>query len=472
MTRLRQSDTDACPGALRLHPAADGLLARVRLPGGLLSGAQLRSLRELAEEFGDGRLELTSRANLQLRALRAEQTETLAARLRAAGLLPSSTHDSVRNIAAPPLAAAPLRRLVTELDAAIIADPGLAALPGKFLFAIGHVPLAADVAAVPGGGRFALRFGGHDTGLRVDAGRVVESLVATGHAFLAERAARVQAGGGSAWRLRELPDGPERVSRRVAAALGVVPVSVPATAVLDVVEPGDLVGVVSMRPPDALGDGVTGSDQFAAGASVPLGRLEGVQVKALEDAERLVVTPWRGIVVPDLAETAARAWIGRMDAAGLVVTASSRWSGVSACAGRPGCARSLADVRADAAAATRFAPGLPVHWVGCERACGSPAGPHVRAEATTGGYAVTRRSADGTLLSGCGADPEDAVGAGGADASAGGADAGRDDAATDDESAAGASAAGASAAGASAAGASAVGLAELVAGARRGPNGV
>jgi precorrin-3B synthase len=196
VTRLRQSDTDACPGALRLHAAADGLLARVRLPGGVLTGAQLRSLRDLAEEFGDGRLELTSRANLQLRALKAEQAETLATRLRTAGLLPSTTHDAVRNIAAPPLADDLVTRLVADLDAAICADPGLAALPGKFLFAIGHVPLAADVAAVPvppvavepgPGAWFALRFGGHDTGLRVSGETVVKALLASAHAFLAER---------------------------------------------------------------------------------------------------------------------------------------------------------------------------------------------------------------------------------------------------------------------------------------------
>ncbi|WP_436527326.1 precorrin-3B synthase [Actinoplanes sp. HUAS TT8] len=416
MANLRQSDTDACPGALRLHAAADGLLARVRLPGGLLGGAQLRSLRELAEEFGDGRLELTSRANLQLRALPADRVETLAGRLRAAGLLPSATHDSVRNIAAPPLADDHLRRLVEGLDAAICADPGLAALPGKFLFAIGHVPLAADVAAVPapgssgpgpagaspaasgalGAGSFALRFGGHDTGLRVPAGRAVEALIATGHAFLAERSEQrgpgsaASAGGGSAWRLRELADGPARVSDRVATALGITAVSVPVVSAAEVVEPAALVGVV------------TGNGQFAAGASVPLGRLEGVQLKALEDAERLVVTPWRGVLVPGLDEAAAGAWVERLAAVGLVVTGTSRWTGVSACAGRPGCARSLADVRADADRATRFVDGLPVHWVGCGRACGSPAAPHVRVEATGGGYEVTRRAADGTVENGAG----------------------------------------------------------------------
>ncbi|MEU4218438.1 precorrin-3B synthase, partial [Actinoplanes sp. NPDC026623] len=74
--------------------------------------------------------------------------------------------------------------------------------------------------------------------------------------------------------------------------------------------------------------------------------------------------------------------------AGLEVAAGSRWAGVTACAGRPGCAKSLADVRHDADATTTAGTGLPVHWVGCERGCGSPAGPHVRVEATGSGYRV------------------------------------------------------------------------------------
>ncbi|GIE36402.1 hypothetical protein Ait01nite_094470 [Actinoplanes italicus] len=430
----RSSDTDACPGALRLHAAADGMLARVRLPGGMLSGAQLRSLRELAEEFGDGHLELTSRANLQLRALKEGDAPALATRLRSAGLLPSTTHDNVRNIAAPPLADAGLRALVERLDDAIRADPELAALPGKFLFAVGQVPLAADVAAIPvtthssrtvvpaqrpagaggfgpgpaqadllvpgpagadrfgsgtpgagtratgpgSGALFAIRFAGHDTGVRAGFDDVVAVLVTAAHAFLAERAAQ-RGDGPAAWRLRELTGGPARVSARVVAALGLTPVPVPVATAADAPEPGDLVGVLTQE------DG-----RAAVAALVPLGRLSGVPMKVLEDADLLVVTPWRGIVVADVAPEAASAWADRLAGAGLAVTPGSPWSGVTACAGRPGCAKSLADVRADAAAAARFVDGLPVHWAGCARACGSPAGRHVRAEATGDGYLITR----------------------------------------------------------------------------------
>jgi precorrin-3B synthase len=419
----RSSDTDACPGALRLHAAADGMLARVRLPGGMLSGAQLRSLRELAEEFGDGCLELTSRANLQLRGLKPDDAPALAARLRSAGLLPSPTHDNVRNIAAPPLPGSPLRALVGRLDLAIQADAALAALPGKFLFAIGRVPLAADVAAVQGagGGLFTIRLAGADTGLRAGFDEVVPALIAAAHAFLAEREAQ-RSGGAAAWRLRELADGPARVSARVAAALGLTPAPVEVATPVGAPAPGDLVGVDAPDPHDLIGvDAPDPHDLIEVGAPgpgdligvvpqpdglvavaalVPLGRLDGVPMRVLEDAGLLVVTPWRGVVVADLAPEAAEAWADRLAGAGLAVTPGSSWSGVTACAGRPGCAKSLADVRADAAAASRFVDGLPVHWAGCARACGSPSGPHVRAEATAGGYLITRRPGSGSGLVG------------------------------------------------------------------------
>ena len=368
---VRRNDIDACPGALRLHAAADGPLARVRLPGGLLTGSRLAVLADLAESFGDGHLDLTSRANIQLRALREADPEVLAARLSAAGLLPSETHETVRNIAAPPMESATFHGLIEELDRALCADAELAALPGRFLFALGDVPLAADLSAVPTGDAFAILFAGHDAGLRVPPGRAVAALLAGAHAFLTERAAT------PAWRLHELTDGPARVAARTAAALGLSTVS---DSDIEPARTAPTIGI--LHQPDGL---------VAVGALVPLGRLGGAALHLLTTARRLVVTPWRGVVVPSLTPEAARRWAHALADAGLPVEPTSRWSGVTACAGRPGCAKSLADVRADADDASTPAGGLPVHWIGCARGCGSPSGPHVRAEATPTGYAVTRQ---------------------------------------------------------------------------------
>lgn len=397
---VERGAVDACPGALRLHAAADGPLARVRLPGGLLTGAQLTAVRELAETWGDGHVELTSRANLQLRALTGAPPADLAARLWAAGLLPSQTHELVRNIAASPLSDRSARAVLADLDRGLCADPALAALPGRFLFALddgtGDVAPAADVAAFGAGERVPILFAGVDAGLRVAPDAVVSALLAAAHAFLAERGAEASPAQASparagaeptAWRVRELADGPARVAARTAAALGLrlgAPGPPPAP------DPGETIGILTQ--PDGL---------LAVSALVPFGRLSGVPMKVLEKADRLVVTPWRGVVVADLPPPEADAWLRTLAEAGLEVAPGSRWSGVTACAGRPGCAKALADVRRDAATVVSDGPvpsaagQLPVHWVGCERGCGSPSGPHVRVQATGSDYAVSAPGSTG-----------------------------------------------------------------------------
>ncbi len=51
---------------------------------------------------------------------------------------------------------------------------------------------------------------------------------------------------------------------------------------------------------------------------------------------------------------------------------ASPWLSVSACTGSPGCEHSVADIHADAAASIDAPADGHRHFVGCERACGSP----------------------------------------------------------------------------------------------------
>ena len=141
---------------LRLAEAADGYLARVRLPGGLIGAGQMRVLARVLARLTVGRVELTSRGNVQLRGLAADAAGPLTDELSRAGLFPSPSHDRVRNVLASPLAGLDggpdLTAIVQGLDAGLCARARLAELPGRFLFAVddgrGDVAgLGADVVA-------------------------------------------------------------------------------------------------------------------------------------------------------------------------------------------------------------------------------------------------------------------------------------------------------------------------------------
>ena len=374
---------DACPGALQTHAAADGALARVRVPGGALSTAALRALSDAARELGDGALELTSRGNVQLRGLRPGAEPELGDRLAAAGLLPSATHETARNVLASVLSGRAgghldVRPWVWAFDAGLCADPALADLPGRFLAAFddGRGDVAGsgpDVGLLAlDGTTVALLLAGADSGLRADAEGAVALALAATRAFVDVRAED----GGTAWRLAEVPEGSARVRALLSEGQkhGLGPVLVPSAPV---VGPAGAV---------AQDDGRT-----ALAAVVPLGRL------TVEQAELLVatattdlqLTPWRSVVVPDLADAGAAA---ELVAAGLVLDPGSAWLRVTACAGLPGCAKSRADVRADAAVAVATgalpAAGARQHWAGCERRCGRPQGQVVDVVATGSGYRI------------------------------------------------------------------------------------
>ena len=339
-------------------------MVRLRLPGGRVPMRTLRLLSELATVYGNGVLQLTSRAGLQLRGLPDPLPAVFVDAVEATGLLPSATHERVRNIVASPLTGlhggrADVSGLTRALDAALIAEPALAELPGRFLFVLDDgrgdvLDLRLDLGyRASGPDRGHLLVGGPERGLPVARTEVVPRLVRLALAF-AE--ARTDTG---AWHVRELPDW--------TADLGLVRVPMPV-----VVEPAE-------TPLGAVGR--------AASVAVPLAMLSRHQVAAVHQAVGdgfVVVTPWRGLVLPG-----AAAALGSLAAAGLVVDDEGAWSQLSACVGAPGCARSRVDTAALAAALVRQDTDLPrTHLSGCERRCGAPSGDHVDLVAPTFAEAV------------------------------------------------------------------------------------
>jgi precorrin-3B synthase len=124
---------------------------------------------------------------------------------------------------------------------------------------------------------------------------------------------------------------------------------------------------------------------------VPLGVLDAEVARYLAAVDTpMAVTPWRSILLFDLDEGVADVALRVLAPLGLVFDENSPWLSVSACTGSPGCSHSAADVRGDAAAAAAAGAAEHRHFVGCERACGSPPGVEVLV-ATGDGYRARER---------------------------------------------------------------------------------
>lgn len=269
--------TDRCPGVLRPWPAGDGLLVRLRLVGGRLPVAALDRLLEFSAEFADGRIHLTKRANLQIRGLPGYDGQLAPAAvdaLAATGLLPSRSHELIRNILVSPQTGhaggrADLRPVAQRLDALLCGDPRLAGLPGRFLFVLDDgrgdvMDRRADAGLVALDGTEAqLRIGEH-WGAVVDIADAAERLTELATAFQAAR------GGGpdAPWHVRELP-GPlapvVTADPRIPARSGPLPF-------------GDVLGGIHVHVPDGV--------------------LTPNRGRSLLKHTELVVTPWQGVFIP------------------------------------------------------------------------------------------------------------------------------------------------------------------------------
>jgi precorrin-3B synthase len=373
---VRNRDTDACPGALQVHQAADGALARIRLPGGMITAAQLAMLASVSSRLGSGTLELTARGNVQVRGI--TDVAAVADAIAAGGLLPSATHERVRNIVASPLSGrsggnVDVREWVGELDAAICAEPRLAELGGRFWFSLDDgrsdvSGLGADAGVHRLDDDCALLLAGRDTGVRLAVSDVARALVGVAVRFLEIR--------GKAWRVNEL----ENLHDLIPGGLGAPPAC----------------GGLSAKPFPPVTKAPVGwitqkDGRVALGAAVPLGVLPARVAEYLAALEApLVITPWRSVLVCDLDDAVADAALRVLAPLGLVFDENSPWLTVSACTGSPGCAHSAADVRADAAQALSTDSAVHRHFVGCERACGSPPAGEVLV-ATGDGYRLRRR---------------------------------------------------------------------------------
>ena len=289
---MKRTFIDRDPGLLRPWIAKDGALLRFRLLGGEVPSASLRKVADIADQFGDGHVYLTSRANLQIRGLPHSEghfAPEFVELLEATGLFPSRSHDLVRNYIVSGLTGrvggrADIRPVARKLDERLCADPELAALPGLFWFSlddgsgdVAHRSLDVGLVAVDET-TAQIRIGSHQWGETVLLEDAPEVLLEYARRFQMVRGV----GNTALWHVDELPArGREIMDREY---------SRDERTQLEVPEPLPFGPIVQF-------DG-----KIAHHSEVADGSLRLAEAKSLAQLSQvLIVTQWRSIIAPDRA---------------------------------------------------------------------------------------------------------------------------------------------------------------------------
>ncbi|RKE38800.1 precorrin-3B synthase [Paraburkholderia sp. BL23I1N1] len=431
----------ACPGLLRIVAARDGGICRIKLPGGELSAAQAGVIADVSERHAAGVIELTNRANLQVRGVRGGHETALIAALIEAGLGPvpatraadasktpspatqtapsplsATAADDVRNLMTSPTAGRDpfalidTRPLSIDLLTLLQTEARFAALSPKFALLL------------DGGERLARLDHPHDVWLAATQARDGARFV-FGLAGCPPGVASANADADTdAFRHAEYADSHDSTERPRTDSTGALAAVLPSQvavlvrallhtfldlAAADATRMRHLLATHSVdallqhaqtyadfplsrdtslaswqrgTPADAtlrLGahaQRVVG--MLHVGGQPPLGRLDAASLRGLAALAQqrgngtLRMTPWQSVLLPDIAANDAPAVLAEMNALGLACDPAQPITHLIACAGSTGCAKGLADTKADALLlAERLPDGIDVHLSGCPRSC-------------------------------------------------------------------------------------------------------
>ncbi|GAB5439531.1 cobalamin biosynthesis protein CobG [Falsiruegeria mediterranea] len=178
-----------CPSAHRPMMSGDGLVVRVRPRMARLTAEQVLGLCDVAEQFGNGTIDLTNRANLQVRGVAEQDHQQLLSELAALDLLDAEPGiETKRNILISPFYQD--GDLTTRLTNELIARLGeLPDIPAKFGFAVdtGTSRLltsnSADIRLERGQDGLILRADGVPSGRHMTEVEAIDRLIELTHWF-------------------------------------------------------------------------------------------------------------------------------------------------------------------------------------------------------------------------------------------------------------------------------------------------
>lgn len=390
-------------GLFYVAPAQDSFMLRMRIPGGILTARQAHGLAEMASEWGSGRADLTTRANIQIREFQPKSIVRVLNKVQSLGMSSrGSGADNIRNITASPITGLDptelydVAPLADALHNYILNSRDMFGLPRKFNVAFdngGAISVVADTNDI---GFVAVRVG---EGRNIPAGVYFRVLLCgiTGHqqfatdcglllrpeqtVAVAAAMIRVFSENGDRTnrkkaRLKYLVDrwGVEKYLEETEKRLAFPIIRFP----LEDCEPRNSVyrsGHIGIHAQRQTG-------MHYIGISVPVGQLPAKQLHALANiAERfgsgeLRLTVWQNLLIPNVAAGNLDAALSAIRAAGLEYTAGTVLSGTVACTGNRGCKFAAADTKAHAVELaklldSRFRIEQPVnlHVTGCSHSC-------------------------------------------------------------------------------------------------------
>jgi precorrin-3B synthase len=382
----------ACPGALRPMQSGDGLIVRVRPHAGAIPVQSLLALAEAADRYGNGEIDLTRRANLQLRGLLAETLAPVQRALDRMHLLDASPEaEAIRNILVSPLSGhdpdeqIDVRRIARDLELRLARDERLWTLAPKFGFLIdggGRLSLDGERADIRlraiDNGSFAVGLdrtqGVHWLG-RIEAGKAAAATARAADIFAAGAEA------GARMRMRDAGDG---LVAAIASELALAP----------------LAGAPAVRPVDrTLGLLDLAEKGVAIAVGLPFGRITSVAAHALalsaqsNGATEVFLSSWRTLYIPLASRDPARAVLATAARHDLVTRDGDPIFRIDACPGAPACASAATATRS---AARRLAPLLPAlglrsaHVSGCSKGCARSDPADLVLVASGEGFAILR----------------------------------------------------------------------------------
>ncbi|MEG4217998.1 precorrin-3B synthase [Microcoleus sp. Pol14C6] len=396
---LALTDLPTCPGLFYGSQARDGVLSRMRIPGGILNAQQCRTIADLAAQYSTGCLQVTNRANLQIREVNSEIAPEVWNRLQELGIASRRVEvDPIRNIMASPTAGIDrqqlldTRPLVKAWDDYLQTHSELSKLSPKFSIGFdggesvsiqalrNDILLAACGRSTQSGIVFRLHLNS-DTGILIPESQCISVLAALASTYLEYTKIRPRIDGKKP-RLRHLLAdwGAESYLERVQQNL---PFLWQFTSCTFPKNSQDASSEKSLPHHRHLGIHPQRQSGFSyMGIALPFGRLESKQLRNLASLAQnlasgtLRLTPWQNLLISDIPNSQLFEVKQQVADLGLHSSATRLDSCLVACAGSSGCASAATDTQSHALAmvrdlAQKLTIDLPIniHFSGCEKSC-------------------------------------------------------------------------------------------------------